>query len=54
MGVLIYYLNFLNLILLILIGTVSYFTVLMMIGTFDGEDKRILRKIVPALSRMGF
>jgi len=54
MGVVIYYLNFLNLILLILIGTVSYFTVLMMIGTFDGEDKRILRKIVPALSRMGF
>lgn len=53
MGLLIHFLYYLNLALLLSVAIASYFIVLMALRTLDGEDKRILRKIIPLLSRTG-
>ena len=54
MGILIYHINNMNLALVVLIGTTFYFVTLIILRVFDDEDKRILRKIAPALSKAGF
>lgn len=47
MGVVIYYLRFLNLAVLIATGAALYSTLLFVLGAFDEDDKRIIRKLVP-------
>ena len=49
MGFAIYYLRFLNLAALIVVGAALFSTLLFIFGVLDEDDKRIIRKIVPVL-----
>jgi len=54
MGLLVHYLYFLNLVQILFIAVISYFIMLIVLGVLDAEDKRILRKAIPLLSKAGF
>lgn len=46
MGVIIYYFRGINLFLLIIIGTLIYFTILILLKTFNEEDKNLFKQII--------
>lgn len=49
MGAFIFYLKFLNLAVLITAGAFSYAVLLFVLRVFDEEDKRLMRKLIPAI-----